>query len=233
MLDDPYAARLAGVRADKLFDEPHLGTEFAATVRAAVIDELVQRAILEHHLHAVVTLWAGFDTRPFRLDLPRDLRWIELDRESVFAYKELRLAHATPACQVERVGVDLAKSDERHALLQRAASGVARGLVFIEDGAGPAASAALQEIGTRMPPGLRWWIVDAPVPSNQASPQSGSVDSDFVEALCGDRWHIADRRPLEHEARRLAPDRLHSLGTHLGRPVNGDLGDVWILRRLT
>lgn len=59
-------------------------------------------------IRQVVLLGAGLDTRPYRLDLPADVDWYELDRPEVFTDKEPVLATATPRCRRRTVAVDLA-----------------------------------------------------------------------------------------------------------------------------
>ena len=51
----------------------------------------------------VVNLAAGLDARPYRMDLPRTLHWIEVDLPELLAYKEQALAREKPNCALERV----------------------------------------------------------------------------------------------------------------------------------
>ena len=107
VLNDPYASHLAGVAGARLFEEQtDDGRAFAAVLAVAVADDLVHRAVVDHRLHSVLHLGAGLDTRPYRLGLPNDLRWVELDLDAVFLYKIFRLAHVAPTCRVERVSVE-------------------------------------------------------------------------------------------------------------------------------
>jgi O-methyltransferase involved in polyketide biosynthesis len=64
-------------------------------------------------------LGAGLDTRPYRMSLPKELRWIEADFPSVVQYKDEKLAAARPVCAFERVAIDLADRSARQALLDR------------------------------------------------------------------------------------------------------------------
>jgi O-methyltransferase involved in polyketide biosynthesis len=65
----------------------------------------------------VVNLAAGLDTRPYRMELPASLKWIELDLPEVLAYKEELLSAEKPACTLGRVRVDLSDADVRRSLL--------------------------------------------------------------------------------------------------------------------
>ncbi len=55
-------------------------------VRTAVMDEIILRAIARDGVQAVVNLAAGLDARPFRLELPRTLRWIDVDLPAMQDY---------------------------------------------------------------------------------------------------------------------------------------------------
>ena len=70
-------------------------------IRTVIIDDLIKRAIAKG-VDTIINLGAGLDTRPYRMDLPRSLRWIEVDYFHVIALKETRLAEETPRCRLER-----------------------------------------------------------------------------------------------------------------------------------
>src|SRR5438046_8072726 len=55
----------------------------------------------------VVNLAPGLDARPYRMNLPGSLQWIEVDLSEILAYKEDVLRNEAPVCQVERVRLDL------------------------------------------------------------------------------------------------------------------------------
>jgi Leucine carboxyl methyltransferase len=57
----------------------------------------------------VVLLGAGLDTRPYRLDLPADVDWFELDRPEVFAAKEPALAGQGASCRRHTVIGDVSQ----------------------------------------------------------------------------------------------------------------------------
>src|SRR5207253_2638307 len=61
----------------------------------------------------VLNLAAGLDARPYRLELPASLQWIEVDLPEILAYKEEILTKEKPTCALERVRLDLADSDAR------------------------------------------------------------------------------------------------------------------------
>jgi methyltransferase (TIGR00027 family) len=85
-------------------------------MRTCIIDDLVHEAIAAG-CDTILNLGAGLDTRPYRLELPRSLRWIEVDFAPTIDFKNERLAGETPRCQLERRAVDLADATARRALL--------------------------------------------------------------------------------------------------------------------
>lgn len=64
----------------------------------------------------VVNLAAGLDTRPYRLELPASLQWVEVDLPEIIEYKARILERASPRCALRRVAVDLADVAARRAL---------------------------------------------------------------------------------------------------------------------
>src|SRR4029077_7102181 len=77
---DPCADRLAGERGRAIAAAtPRAAvTGWAAVARTKLIDDLVLDAIAQG-CDRVLNLAAGFDTRPYRLPLPKQLTWIEAD----------------------------------------------------------------------------------------------------------------------------------------------------------
>jgi O-methyltransferase involved in polyketide biosynthesis len=63
-----------------------------------------------------VNLAAGLDARPYRMNLPPTLQWIEVDFQDIIAYKEETLANEKPRCRLERISLDLSDGPERRKL---------------------------------------------------------------------------------------------------------------------
>src|ERR1700755_3087335 len=85
---DPYASRLAGIRGMQMVAAtPYTETmAFAMVVRTTAIDRLIHFAIA-HGIDTVINLGAGLDTRPYRMQLPAHLKWIEVDFPHLIEYK--------------------------------------------------------------------------------------------------------------------------------------------------
>jgi methyltransferase (TIGR00027 family) len=130
---DPYAARLAGDRVEQIAATMprRFMTAWAVVIRTCIIDDYIRSALADG-TDAVLNLGAGLDTRPYRMDLPSPLLWIEADYPSMIDYKESRLAAERPRCRLERVKIDLADSSARRDLFARADAGGRRLLVLTE-----------------------------------------------------------------------------------------------------
>lgn len=113
LFDDPLAAVLAGDPGRALlaqmqgehgeWDNPSL------PVRTRFFDDALAAALTETGIGQVVLLAAGMDTRAYRLPLPADTVWFELDRPELLALKDtlLHQADAAACCARRAVGVDL------------------------------------------------------------------------------------------------------------------------------
>lgn len=167
LFKDPYADRLAGRRGREILESIPKGRESAwpLIVRTAVLDELVlSRAAAG--ADAVVNLAAGLDSRPYRLDLPPGLTWVEADLPAMISYKEQALEGDRPRCALERRAVDLRDAAARRAFLDEMAARFSRVLVITEglliylQESDAAALAA--DLSAR--PALRWWLLDFATP---------------------------------------------------------------------
>ena len=74
-------------------------------VRVRWFDDLITSAAAQ--VRQVVLLGAGLDTRAFRLDLPADLGWYELDRHEVLAAKAGLLDGGVPRCRRHVIAADV------------------------------------------------------------------------------------------------------------------------------
>lgn len=132
---DPYARLLAGERGESMarsmqFSEQN---EWSFLGRTYLFDKFIQQEI-EAGADLVLNLACGLDTRPYRMELPRELNWVEVDLPGLLEYKEaiLEKAGAKPVCNFVRMALDLADLDERRTLFQRLADENKRVLVVTE-----------------------------------------------------------------------------------------------------
>ncbi len=129
---DPFAARLAGERGLAILRGlPHAEIlRFGIGLRSRFIDELLLEALASNPIATVLSLGSGLDTRPWRLELPADLRWIEVDFADMLDYKEARMSAETPRCRRERLTADLNDAAQRRTIY--AAVGPAPALMITE-----------------------------------------------------------------------------------------------------
>ena len=105
---DPLAARLAAARGRDMADriDGSRQVEWVVVMRTCIIDDFIREAIAAG-CDTVLNLGAGLDTRPYRLELPPTLRWIEVDFAPTIDFKNAELRDEKPRCRLERRAVDL------------------------------------------------------------------------------------------------------------------------------
>src|SRR6478735_4147874 len=133
LFTDPFAERFAGARGHAITAAaPRLTRNgWWWVTRTKLIDDLVT-ASLQNGCDRVLNLAAGFDTRPYRLDLPAATEWIEADLPELINEKQRLLTGETARCRLSRVAVDLADTPSRSAFLADATSGARDALVITE-----------------------------------------------------------------------------------------------------
>ncbi|MFD3308467.1 class I SAM-dependent methyltransferase [Streptomyces sp. NPDC058694] len=120
---DPYAAALVGDAGPRLLAEIRAATfppdgprsvpstpDYNA-IRTRFFDDLLQEAVQDREMTQLVVAPAGMDSRAYRLPWPRHLRYFEVDRQSVLAFKEERLRGVDPRVDHVTVAVDLTADD--------------------------------------------------------------------------------------------------------------------------
>jgi methyltransferase (TIGR00027 family) len=118
LFHDPLAELLAGEQGKKIAQTMPMSfmTAWVVAIRTHIIDDYIRTAITQE-VDTVVNLGAGLDTRPYRMDLPSALLWIEADYPRMIEFKQSRLAREVPRCKLERVALDLADRAARQRLL--------------------------------------------------------------------------------------------------------------------
>lgn len=134
IFNDPFAARLSGERGRAIVARMPRGKEMAwpMIVRTKVFDEVVLDYTKNHGVDLVVNLAAGLDARPWRLDLPPTLRWVDVDLPGILNHKTRELAGETPRCSYEAVTMDLRDEPRRRALFSQLGAKHSRALILAE-----------------------------------------------------------------------------------------------------
>lgn len=217
---DPYARMLAGERGEEMMRtmRDSRSNMWAFVVRTCVYDEIILRLIQHNSVDTVLNLAAGLDTRPYRLQLPAPVHWIEVDLPALLTYKEEKLVNEQPTCHLERVKLDLAESEARKALFARVNAGAKQVLVITEGLMIYLTAEQATSLATDLhaEPHFRYWLTELTSPfvlqmlQRSWNRQLASADSrmqfapddgaKFYERL---GWEVAEFRESLEEAHRL------------------------------
>jgi methyltransferase (TIGR00027 family) len=131
---DPFAKRLAGEKGDEIVRTMKNGRSmaWAMIVRTQVFDEIIMAEVASDGIDLVLNLAAGLDARPWRLELPPSLRWVDVDLPEILRYKLETLGDAKAKCRYETVEADLIDATSRRALFSRIGAEATRVLVVTE-----------------------------------------------------------------------------------------------------
>jgi len=161
---DPFAERLAGPEGKKIVETLKQGRRmaWAMIVRTAVFDELIYEAVRGKQVDLVVNLAAGLDARPWRMDLPPNLRWVDVDLPGILDYKLEQLKGEKTKCRYEAIRVDLTDGAKRQAVLSQLGASTTRALIVTE---GLLIYLTDQQAGAlatdlHAQPTFRWWVFD-------------------------------------------------------------------------
>jgi methyltransferase (TIGR00027 family) len=216
---DSLASRLAGERGRQIAERlpgSMRRNSWPLVVRTHVIDELVLKSVGEG-ADRVLNLAAGLDTRPYRLELPSSLSWVEADLAALVDEKERALADEKPRCELRRERVDLTDAAARNAFLESELQGCQRALVVTEGLLVYLEPAEVRALGRDLAArsAISWWILDIASPAVLRMMQRGTGSHfgasaqmkfgpaegvRFFEAL---GWRPLEIRSLFHEAARL------------------------------
>ena len=130
---DTFARRLAGKRGEQIAASMSFAEKnsWPFVTRTWLIDNVISSQV-KRGTDMVVNLAAGLDARPYRMNLPGSLQWIEVDLPEILTYKEDVLRNETPVCQVERVRLDLSDVRARRELFSKVGRRANRALVVSE-----------------------------------------------------------------------------------------------------
>jgi methyltransferase (TIGR00027 family) len=164
---DPFARRLAGRRGEQIADTIPYGNKntWSWVTRTYLFDQFITEQVAQG-ADMVINLAAGLDARPYRMDLPPSLQWIEVDLPDILTYKEEILAGEKPVCALERVRLDLSDVSGRRELFGQLARRAKRVLIVSE---GFLMYLSSDEVGAlaqdlAAPPSFQRWVLDMASP---------------------------------------------------------------------
>ena len=133
VFQDPLAGFLAGTRGPAIaraMPRPAM-VHWAVVARTCAIDRLIAHVVAEG-ADLVVNLGAGLDTRPYRMNLPAHLTWVEVDLPALIEGKDRLLSGHVACCQLERVALDLSDRAARRRFLDACGLRSTNALVLTE-----------------------------------------------------------------------------------------------------
>jgi methyltransferase (TIGR00027 family) len=219
LFHDPLAATLAGDHGRRIIEslpkKAFIGG-WTVVIRTRIIDDFIRSAIAEG-IDTVLNLGAGLDTRPYRMALPRSLRWIEVDCPRVIDLKENRLSGEKPRCQLERIKLDLADVDARRKFLTEVTACSKKILVLTEAVIPYLSEDDVSSLGAdlRARDAVRYWIADYFSPASYRYRQRSGLGramkhapflfepKDYFGFFAKIGWRPKETRFLAHEADRL------------------------------
>lgn len=163
LFHDPLAAVLIGERGKQIAKEMPYPKILAwmMAVRTVAIDRLIFEAI-GAGVDTVINIGAGLDTRPYRLELPNFLQWIEIDFPHMIELKNSKLAQMTPHCKLSRIALDVSNRSAAGAVYRELGGQTSKALVITE---GVIAYLSVDDAGKLAEdlhaiPSFRFWIQD-------------------------------------------------------------------------
>ena len=133
IFQDPFARKLAGEKGEQIANaiEFSRANSWSFVARTYLFDELILQHVASKY-DMVINLACGFDTRPYRLPFPPQLKWIEVDLPATLEYKSEVLEKEKPHCQLKRIALDLSNRKERKKLFSELGKESEKALVITE-----------------------------------------------------------------------------------------------------
>lgn len=163
VINDHLAEKLAGEKGFEMVSTtPHTESmAFAMIVRTCAIDRLVEIAVSKG-IDTVINLGAGLDTRPYRMNLPSGLKWIEVDFKNIIDYKNEILKAEKPRCHLERISLDLSQDTDRKELFKEIGNKTKSALIITEGVIGYLTNQQAAKLSEDLfsIPAFHYWIQD-------------------------------------------------------------------------
>jgi methyltransferase (TIGR00027 family) len=130
---DPFARRLAGERGEEIANAIAFSNQntWSWIARTYLFDHFITQEIADG-CDLVINLAAGLDARPYRMNLPVSLQWIEIDLPGILDYKEEILGNDKPVCALERIRLDLSDANARREVFAKLGTRGSKALVISE-----------------------------------------------------------------------------------------------------
>jgi len=250
---DSYAARLAGERGKALMGATAAPQWMAYGIglRTRFTDELLMAAVDAGAVDVVLALGAGLDTRPWRLELPRALSWIEVDTAAMLEYKAAALADVAPHCRVEQIATDIDDAAARRRLIDQACHGDAGTLLLTEGLLMYLPAATVHSLAAETAAaGFRSWLFGLVSPELSRAAHGNEFESirslranshlegaEVLSVAAAKGWTVADRRMTVTDGWNIGQKRVLAMlkemqerGQSLPPPRTDDVTGVWLFQ---
>ena len=130
---DPFARRLTGEKGEQIANSIGFSRQnsWSFVARTYLFDEYVKQHV-EQGYDMIINLAAGLDARAYRMELPRSLKWIDVDLPGMINYKNEILKDEKPKCEYRAIALDLSDRKSRLEIFQQLNSECKKALVITE-----------------------------------------------------------------------------------------------------
>ena len=123
LFKDPFARILVGDRSlsvGKMQSEASKWAHWTVVLRTYIIDQMI-KDLISKGVTTFLNLGAGLDSRPYRMNLPAEVQWIEVDFPHIIEHKRVQLEKFNPSCKLETIALDLSNRALRQSLFEELA----------------------------------------------------------------------------------------------------------------
>jgi len=165
---DPFARRLAGEKGEQIANAIEFGRKnsWSFVARTYSFDEFIMQHV-EQGYDMIVNLAAGLDARAYRMQLPKTLKWVDVDLPGMINYKNETLKDEKPNCEYRTIALDLADRKARLEIFQQLNGECKKAFVVTEGLIIYLTSEQAADLATDLSsqPHFRRWIFDLTSPA--------------------------------------------------------------------
>ena len=164
LFSDPYARKLAGARGELIGKQ--MNNAMYIAIRTLLFDTLILEQLARAPIDVIVNLAAGLDSRAYRLKLPQNLRWVEVDLPEIVDIKKTALAGEQTSCTLDVVALDLAEAPLRQRLFSKLDAQATLAMVLSEGLLMYLTQEQVTELAANIhaQPHFQYWIVEVVSP---------------------------------------------------------------------
>lgn len=114
VFNDPFARKLSGSLGEQIVQAMEEGRKnsWSFVARTYLFDQFII-SHLAQGFDMIVNLASGLDARPYRMNLPESLIWVDIDLPEMNSYMKEMMLGTIPKCKHERIAIDLSTREAR------------------------------------------------------------------------------------------------------------------------